>query len=108
MKPTYPAEGDGVTVRLSCCIPHCRRTFRNDKNGTPWPKGSIIMCGKHWRTAPAELRQRDRKLRRLLRKVERLVDVKKGRRLWRVVARWHNQNWHRARQIITERAAGIA
>lgn len=108
MKPAYPAEGDGIAVRLACCIPHCRRTFRQDKRETPWPEGSIIMCGKHWRTAPADLRERDRRLRRMLRKIERLVPGGKRRRMWSVVARWHDQNWHRARLIITERAAGIA
>lgn len=107
MKPVYPVEGDGECVRLSCCVPFCRRTFRNDKKGTPWPKGSTIMCGKHWRTGPADLRRRDKELRRLLRKIERLMDVKKARRLWRIVARWHDQNWHQCRRAIVERAVGI-
>ncbi len=107
-RPAYPAEGDGVTARLACCIPYCRRTFRQDKKLTPWPKGQVIMCGKHWRTAPADLRARDRQLRRLLRKVERLLPSGKRRRMRWIVARWHDQNWHRARLAITERAAGIA
>lgn len=108
VKPSYPAEGDGVTVRLACCIPHCRRTFRNDKKLTPWPKGSLVICGKHWRTAPADLRQRDRRLRRLARKAERLMPGRKQRRMCAIVWRWHRQTWDHARTIITERALGIA
>lgn len=103
----YPVEGDGECVRLSCCVPFCRRTFRNDKKGTPWPKGSIIMCGKHWRMAPAEMRANDKRLRRMLRNIGRLVPSPKARRMWDLVARWHNENWERARKAIVERAAGI-
>lgn len=107
-EPRPPVVGDGECVRLSCCIPFCGRTFRNDKKGTPWSEGQVVMCGKHWRMAPSDMRARDRQLRRLLRRVERLLPGGKRRRMWTVVARWHDQNWHHARQVITERAAGIA
>lgn len=107
-RPTYPVEGDGETIRLSCCIPHCRRTFRFDKNYKPWPKGDTVMCGAHWRTAPAHLRARDKMLRRTLRRVDRLMDAKQRYKLGRIVVRWINQNWERARVAIVERAMGIA
>ena len=108
-KPIAPAIAPpGGCERLGCCIPFCRRTFRQDKKLTPWPAGSVIMCGKHWRTAPLELRQRDRHLRRLIKKIERLVPNPKARRMHDRVRRWHDQNWFRAEKIINERAAGIA
>lgn len=104
---TYPAEGDGVSVRLACCVPHCGRTFRQDKKETPWSKGATIMCGKHWRTAPADLRARDKRLRRVLRNVDRLKDARKRYRLGSIVVRWINQNFERAMAVIIERAMGI-
>lgn len=105
MKPTYPAVGDGVTVRLACCIPHCRRTFRNDKKLTPWPEGMITMCGPHWRSGPPHLRLIDRKLRRLLRKVERMMPRRP--KLAAYLSHRINLNWDRAQKAITERAMGI-
>lgn len=46
--------------RLPCCVPGCQRTFKDDGS-------SEILCGVHWRGAPARLRRRVQKLRRLYR-----------------------------------------
>lgn len=107
MKPTYPAEGDGVTERLACCIPHCRRTFRNDKKLTPWPEGTWVMCGKHWRSAPRDLILRERRLRRTLRRIRTLKDQKRREGLENVVWRWLDALWNKIRTAATERAMGI-
>lgn len=107
MKPTYPAEGDGVTVRLACCIPHCRRTFRNDKSETPWAQGAEVMCGKHYRMAPAALLARDRRLRKLCRKVDRLAPTKENYRLNKRLVVWQWQCFARIKAAVTERAVGI-
>lgn len=106
-KPVYPAKGDGVTTRLACCIPHCRRTYRNDKALTPWPRGSEVMCGKHYKAAPLDLRQRDRQLRRLLRRVDRLKDAKKRHQLGCRVVAWQHGCFARIKAAVTERAMGI-
>ena len=108
MKPTYPAVGDGVTERLACCSPHCRRTFRNDKKLTPWSQGSEIMCGKHYRMAPPALLERDRRLRRLCRKAARLAPTQPSARLNRRLVVWQWQCFAKIKAAVTERAMGIA
>jgi hypothetical protein len=106
-KPRPPAIApEGGCARLSCCIPFCRRTFRFDKTLTPWPPGSIVMCGKHWRTASNGFRRIDRRLRRLKRKAEQRLPPDLA--LVAYLSRRINDNWDRARKEITERAAGIA
>ncbi len=94
--------------RLACCVPFCGRTFRNDKAGTPWPKGSEVMCSRHYRTGPTDLRQRDRQLRRLLRRIDRLMPVKKRYQLGRRVVAWQHECFARIKKAVTERAVGIA
>jgi hypothetical protein len=107
MKPTYPAVGDGLTTRLACCIPHCRRTFRNDKQLTPWSEGAEVICGKHYRMAPADLLARDRRLRRLCRRADRLAPTKQNYRLNRRLVVWQWQCFARIKAAVTERAMGI-
>jgi hypothetical protein len=108
MKPAAPVIApEGGCPRLACCIPFCRRTFRNDKASTPWPKGSEVMCGKHYRLAPLELRQRDRKLKRLVRKIDRLMNGRKRFALRCRVIDWQWQCFNKIKQAVTERAGGI-
>ena len=104
MKPTYPAVGDGLTVRLACCIPHCRRTFRNDKNLTPWHSGSEVMCGKHWRSAEPMLRARHRKIWKLVRTIEQRHGKQ---RTWLCARRIGFRVWEKIKVQATERAMGI-
>lgn len=107
-KPSWPAVGDGVTIRLACCIPHCRRTFRNDKKLTPWSQGMEVICGKHYRMAPAFLIERDRRLRRLSRKADKLRPSKANFRLCRRIVVWQWQCFAKIKAVVTERAMGIA
>lgn len=106
-RPVYPAKGDGVTVRLACCIPHCRRTFRGEKKETPWYRGAEVICGKHYRMAPPLLIERDRRLRRLSRKADRLAPTKANDRLYRRIVVWQWQCFARIKVAVTERAMGI-
>jgi len=39
-----------MTARIRCCVPFCRRTFKADG-------ATEVICGKHWRAVPAEVRQ---------------------------------------------------
>jgi hypothetical protein len=76
--------------RQRCCVPGCRRTYRDDGY-------SEIMCGKHWRLA-------DRKLRRLVTRVL----VKGGRRGWpdRLLL-LHDRLWQKGKAQAIERAMGL-
>ncbi len=52
--------------RLSCCVPHCRRTTRNEDGYSNW------ICGIHWRLVSKYRRRRDSKLvRRYVKKFGR-------------------------------------
>lgn len=107
-KPAWPVVApEGGCERLACCIPFCRRTFRNDKKGTPWQAGMEVMCSKHYQTAPLDLRQRDRQLRRLLRKAERLLNGRKRHVLGRRIVTWQWECFAKIKLAVTERAAGI-
>lgn len=107
MKPVYPAKGDGVSIRLACCVPHCRRTFRDGKNGTPWHRGAEVICGKHYRMAPIHLIQRDRRLRRLSRKADKLAPNKQNELIYLRLVAWQWQCFERIKEAVTERAMGI-
>lgn len=99
-----PAIADGQCVRLSCCVPFCRRTFRNDKSGTPWPKFSETMCGKHWRLINVGRRRRYKKLERMLRNRKGVLQGALADRI--VGLLW--AEWGRMKAAAIERAAGIA
>lgn len=101
-KPTAPVIApEGGCARLACCVPFCRRTFKNDKAGTPWPEGVRIMCGKHWRLGSAVLRKRHGRLSRLH---KRGIVGRAGEQVeWML-----HRLWERIRIQATEAAAGIA
>lgn len=107
MKPTYPAIGDGVTIRLACCVPHCRRTFRNDKQYTPWPKGSSVICGDHWRRGDLALRHSWKAAHRLYRKASRMVPSKRQRFLCRKLTDICHARYDRVVKSAIERTMGI-
>lgn len=98
-----PVVGDGQAVRLTCCVPFCRRTFRNDKNGTPWPEGHEVMCGKHWRMVGKDRRRRWSKLYRLYKNKRGTLQGDMADR----IARLLNAEFDRFKKIATEAAAGI-
>lgn len=37
--------------RIICCVPFCRRTYRNDDGYAEW------ICGPHWRAVPLRYRR---------------------------------------------------
>lgn len=39
-----------MTDRISCCVPHCRRTYHNRDGYNSW------ICPTHWRLVPRTLR----------------------------------------------------
>lgn len=43
--------------RISCCVPFCRRTYRNDEGFAEW------ICAPHWRGVPLRYRRFRRKVR---------------------------------------------
>lgn len=103
-KPKEPAIAPaGGCERLACCIPFCGRTFKNDRKGTPWPKGSEVVCGKHWRLADKSLRVSFRRLSRL---IKRIPDDRP--RVGVMVTKRANAVFERIKSQVTERAAGIA
>lgn len=104
MRALPPIVGDGHSTRLACCIPFCRRTFRYDKNGTPWPEGHETMCGKHWRMIGKDRRRRWSKLYRLYKNKRGTLQGDMADR----VARMLSAEFDRFKKIATEAAAGIA
>lgn len=104
-KPVVPAIAPpGGCPRLACCIPFCRRTFRNDKNGTPWPEGMETMCGKHWRLVSKDRRRRYSRLHRLWKNRRgTLQDATMADRIVKLL----NDEFERFKKIATEAAAGI-
>lgn len=40
-----------MNARLTCCVPFCRRTYRNDRGYAEW------ICGPHWRGVPLRYRR---------------------------------------------------
>jgi hypothetical protein len=61
-----------MTDRVPCCIPSCRRSFREDR-----VRGSSeLICGKCWRTIDKRLRERHKLIRKRMRQIERLLSRK--------------------------------
>lgn len=60
--------------RISCCIPGCRRTCRNDRGYDEW------VCAKHWSLVPKSMRRA-------------YASVKRRRKPWSAV----NRIWRRCR-----------
>ncbi|MER8923379.1 hypothetical protein [Mesorhizobium sp. LNJC384A00] len=95
-----------MTQRLACCVPFCRRTFKDDGS-------SEIICGNHWRAVSTHLRRRKYKLYRRYRYLygdngywafpagspKRIAAVK--------LARLCDAAWMRCKRQAIERAAGI-
>ncbi|WP_283802258.1 hypothetical protein [Rhizobium rhizogenes] len=78
-----------MTDRISCCVPFCTRTLRNDKGYSDW------ICQEHWRMTDKFPRRIYAKRKRRL-KVDTTYPAKKVDDLWQFLKK----------QAI-ERAAGI-
>ncbi|MCS4088866.1 hypothetical protein [Rhizobium sp. BK176] len=64
-------------MRISCCIPHCKRTRRHDPDlvvvdGRVLDFGDEWICQKHWSVLPPALRREHVTAKR---KVKRLGDM---------------------------------
>ena len=85
----------GMSDRIPCCVPFCRRTASRAKIGDH----TEIICGKHYRLASATLRRRLTKIRRRYRYI-----LPPGE-----LARLHELDlrlWDRIKAQAIERAAG--
>lgn len=69
--------------RIACCVPFCRRTYRNDERFIEW------ICQQHWKTTSLSWRRRHTRFMRA------------GRR------DLANTMWLRLKAQAIERAAGI-
>ncbi|KAB0269007.1 hypothetical protein FEZ63_02555 [Microvirga brassicacearum] len=79
-----------MSDRISCCVPFCRRTRKNDLGFLEW------ICGDHWRGVPKPMRQAyGRVTRRFRRGLGEYGS--RGDRLWR-----------RVKRAAIERAVGIS
>lgn len=86
-------------LRLSCCVPFCRRT-RGDRKGDPLTPTMEWLCQDHWLLVPERLKRRRTKLRRLAR---RTPDPTRLARINRA----DTAAWKACKAAAIERAAGI-
>jgi len=59
--------------RIPCIVPFCRRTA----DAAKMAPATEIICGKHWRTVPAETKARYRQVRRRAKKLWRALYLDK-------------------------------
>lgn len=97
--------------RITCCIPYCKRTLRNDKGYKEW------ICGKHWPLVPRTSKSDYAREKRIARKIvarkplyrewwkypggssDRLAAI----RMWKKL----DETWERCKQQAIEAAMGI-
>lgn len=58
-----------MTGRIRCCIPGCGRSFRRE---ACYVEETELICGRHWRMADVKLRERSKRARARVRKIDRL------------------------------------
>ena len=87
-----------MMARLSCLVPHCRRTTRADNPIVEWPDTGWI-CGDHWRGVPRRMKAVKRRARRALRSSDDTVGLNMIR-FMRISAR--------CTRCAVERAVGIS
>lgn len=78
-----------MTARITCCVPFCRRTCRNEKGWQEW------ICQKHWSQVPKRLRRVHTRILRLERMGQPVPALRAGR------------IWARVKRAAVEAAAGI-
>ena len=96
--------------RIPCCIDGCGRTFPLRPEDDP---EAAIICGRHWRMADKRLRERAKRLRARLRKLERLWrrhairarGEARMERAWNRTAKAFCAAWEIARQDAAIKAA---
>lgn len=55
-------------MRLTCCVPFCRRTTGRPE-AVEWPD-DVWICGPHWKAVPAEMKAVKRRARAALRRYQ--------------------------------------
>lgn len=99
-----------MTDRITCCVPYCRRTCRNDANFSEW------ICGKHWslvsKTTKRRRRLADRAKARAFRRSDQhyleqggLTESQINRAL--AAAEVSRALWRRCKREAIEKAVGI-
>lgn len=80
-------------VRIPCVVPYCRRTIKDTGEFDLW------ICGIHWRLV-------DKRLKRRIAKVRRVIRRSSGRHNWRARL-LHSKIWHQCQAQAIERAMGL-
>ncbi len=107
-----------TTIRLRCCVPHCKHTRGPRKGDTePLREGGEWICGKHWMALPKQTR---RVRYRVERQVEKAVAAEPLVREWwrlpkgeaRIAAlnlwRRYDRIWQACKKQAIEIGMGIA
>ena len=76
-------------MRISCCVPHCRRTKQNAEGYAEW------ICAKHWSAVPRDKRRVWQRVRR---------DHRKGIPQFK---RRVDRLWQRLKRIAIEKGMGL-
>ena len=99
-------------MRISCCVPFCKRT-RGDWKHDKLVEGSEWICQDHWPLVPKHYRRRDGKsMRRYTKKFGRTqfweYPAGSPQRIEAVrLARLCDKSWRICKRIAIERAVGI-
>jgi hypothetical protein len=86
--------------RQPCCVPFCRRTA--PKLSADGDEFDEVICGKHYRLAPAHLRRRLTKVRRIFKRAVAAGDDVRGEKAWRL----DHAIWKRIKAAAIEAAMG--
>lgn len=78
-----------MSLRISCCVPFCKRTKRKEEGYSEW------ICQKHWSLVPAGRRRAYRRIRRQLRQRHEHWNARADR------------IWSRLKKVAIERSMGL-
>jgi hypothetical protein len=81
-----------MTDRMSCCVPFCRRTRKDDGRFSEW------ICPKHWKPVPTRLKALKKACDRRVRSTLGLAHEERERA---------NRIWDRCKRAAIEAAGGI-
>jgi len=101
-----------MTDRIPCCVPFCKRTAPRSRHPSP---DAEIICGKCWRRSVSQalrarrraLRQRGKRIHRLIYKFGLQGDEAACARLWAPLDRAWARNWEACKKAAIEAAGGI-
>lgn len=64
--------------RLICSVPYCRRTLPAHR----FPRCNEVLCPEHWKSVPAELKEKHRELRGVSLQSRDPADFDAAERVW--------------------------